>query len=454
MEADRPEADGTRRSPLYDELARMGFDVHSPGLSEAGESNGNATNSSPAGTESGTESGTDFPTDTGTEEPDTNTATAVLPRVDNADRRAVHLAEIRDRFGDEAAAAPPAAPAPPAPDSPPPVPPPLNVAPVGHIPAGAPPRPTAANLTHDTVLRARRLRPRRGWRRVIYVATRGKINPGPSAAEMRADDLVTRARTPVRQCHRLAVISLKGGVGKTTTTAALGGMLATLRGDRVVAIDANPDRGTLGERVAGEIQATVRDMLAAGDAIRRYGDVRTFTSQAPSRLEVLSSDSDPGISLAFSDDDYRATIDILERYYNLILTDCGTGLLHSAMRGVLGLADSLVLVSSPTLDGARSASATLDWLEAHGYGELAGRSIAVICAVRHGRDVDVGRLEKHFAARSRAVVQIPYDAHLATGGIVDVEALRPATHTAYLQLAAAVGDGMALPGVPRVHNGF
>jgi MinD-like ATPase involved in chromosome partitioning or flagellar assembly len=284
--------------------------------------------------------------------------------------------------------------------------------------------------------------------------TRGGINPGPSAADTREDDLIRRARTPVRRCHRLAVISLKGGVGKTTTTAALGGMLASLRGDRVVAMDANPDRGTLGERVAGESLATVRDLLDAGDAVRRYADVRAFTAQAPSRLEVLSSDSDPGISLAFSDDDYRAAIDLLDRYYNLILTDCGTGLLHSAMRGVLGLADSLVVVSSPTLDGARSASATLDWLEAHGYGELAGRSIAVICAVRSRRDVDVGRLEKHFAARSRAVVRIPYDPHLATGGIVDVEALRPATRTAYLQLSAAVGEGMALPGVPRVHNSF
>ena len=52
------------------------------------------------------------------------------------------------------------------------------------------------------------------------------------------------------------------------------------------------------------------------------------------------------------------------------MTDCGTGLLHSAMAGILGLADQIVLVSSPSVDGARSASATLDWLEAHDYGDL------------------------------------------------------------------------------------
>ena len=56
---------------------------------------------------------------------------------------------------------------------------------------------------------------------------------------------------------------------------------------------------------------------------------------------------------------------VLEQFYSICITDCGTGLLHSAMAGVLALADQLVLVSSPSVDGARSASATLDWLEAH-----------------------------------------------------------------------------------------
>lgn len=48
-------------------------------------------------------------------------------------------------------------------------------------------------------------------------------------------------RTPVLSCYRIAVISLKGGVGKTTTTTALGSTLATERQDKILAIDANPD---------------------------------------------------------------------------------------------------------------------------------------------------------------------------------------------------------------------
>jgi MinD-like ATPase involved in chromosome partitioning or flagellar assembly len=279
----------------------------------------------------------------------------------------------------------------------------------------------------------------------VLTLTGGKVNFGPSPADRHRADLLARARTPVHGTHRVAVISLKGGVGKTTTTAALGSMFANLRGDRVIAVDANPDRGTLVERVPRESGATIRHLLHARHQVTRYGDIRAFTSQSPTRLEVLASDSDPGASSALSEVDYVNTIDTLERFYNLVLTDCGTGLLHDAMRGVLGLADSLVVVSSASLDGARSASATLDWLEAHGLDEMARNAVVVISSVRPGGGiVDVMQLEDHFAARCRAVVTIPYDPHLEAGGVLELGELEEETMQAYRELAAAVGEGFAL----------
>jgi MinD-like ATPase involved in chromosome partitioning or flagellar assembly len=300
----------------------------------------------------------------------------------------------------------------------------------------------ADSLTADSVLRYRRLKPQSGWRKGVFSMTRGKINFGLSPADRHQADLLAAARTPITGCHRLAVISLKGGVGKTTTTAALGAMFATLRGDRVIAVDANPDRGTLGERTPRESGATVRHLLEARDRLFRYADVRHFTSQSPTRLEVLASDADPSASLAYSEQDYRDTVSTLERFYNLILTDCGTGLLHSAMHGILGLANSLIVVSSASLDGARSASATLDWLEAHGLDDLAKDAVVVISSVRQaGGIVDVMQLEDHFAARCRAVVTIPYDPHLEAGGVLDLDELAPDTVDAYRELAAAVAEG-------------
>ena len=175
---------------------------------------------------------------------------------------------------------------------------------------------------------------------------------------------------PLRGCYRIALLSLKGGVGKTTITATLGATFASIRGDRVVAVDANPDRGTLSQKVPLETPATVRHLLRDAEGIERYSDVRSYTSQGPSRLEVLASESDPAVSEAFSADDYARTLEVLERFYSLVLTDCGTGLMHSAMSAVLAKADVLIVISSGSVDGARSASATLDWLDAHGHEDM------------------------------------------------------------------------------------
>jgi len=49
-------------------------------------------------------------------------------------------------------------------------------------------------------------------------------------------------------------------VGKTTTTTLLGSLFALLRRDRVVAIDTNPDFGSLGRQLAPEHTVFVDDL--------------------------------------------------------------------------------------------------------------------------------------------------------------------------------------------------
>lgn len=281
----------------------------------------------------------------------------------------------------------------------------------------------------------------RGWRRLVYQVSAGAVNPGPSADEVRDRRLLERIRTPLDDCHRVAVLSLKGGVGKTTTAVTLGSTLASLRGDRVVAIDANPDRGTLGAKVPRTSPHTVRELLADAPNLHRYVDVRRYLSQSDSGLEVLASGNDPEISESFQESDYRAVDDLLQRYYPILITDCGTGILHSAMHGVLELAHTLVVVSNASADGGSSASATLDWLEAHGYSNYVREAVAVISMFpTHGETVDVDALEQHFAARVRRVVRVPYDPHLATGGRIALSELKRETLRAYREIAGAVAE--------------
>ncbi|WP_436492557.1 AAA family ATPase [Actinokineospora sp. HUAS TT18] len=306
-------------------------------------------------------------------------------------------------------------------------------------------RPQAAEQPHDLssarLLKQAKRAPQSGWRKAVYVATGHLVNVGESPADVRRRELIARVNQPLRGCYKIAMLSLKGGVGKTTTTTTLGSTFSSLRGDRVIAVDANPDRGTLSQKIPLETTATVRHLLRDADRIRRYSDIRAYTSQGPSRLEVLASEQDPAVSEAFSEADYRRTVALLEHFYNIVLTDCGTGLMHSAMKGVLDIADSLVIVSSGSVDGARSASATLDWLDAHGYRDLVSRSVAVINSVRpKSGSVDLDKLAAHFGSRCRAVCRIPFDPHLEEGAEIELDRLAPETRVALLDLAATVAD--------------
>lgn len=299
--------------------------------------------------------------------------------------------------------------------------------------------PFPPGLTEDAIVRRPVDRPTIGWRHTVYAASGGRLNPGVSEGEATRNDLLRRIRRHLPGLHQIAVASMKGGVGKTTVSAVLGLTLAEYRGDRVVAIDANPDAGTLADRLTGETGVTVRDMLDHTDTIDSLTDVSRFTSLA-GRLQVLASEQDPVMSEAFNRDEYARICAILARFFNIIITDSGTGLVHSAMQGTLALADSLVIVGAPTVDAASRAAKTLDWLTAHGHQARVAEAVVVLCANRRSPEIDRERIRAHFETRCRTVVEIPDDPHLATGGRLDLHALREPTRLAFLELGAQLAD--------------
>jgi putative peptide zinc metalloprotease protein len=289
-----------------------------------------------------------------------------------------------------------------------------------------------------------------GWRRTVHRVSGGNLNPGLSPAERRREELERRLRTPIEGSRRVVVMSRKGGVGKTTMTLALGSVFASLRGDRVVAVDANPDAGNLAHRVAPANKRTVTDVLADLDRISSYAQLRSYLSQAPqSRLEVLASDDDPRIGMALDRDDYHRLIGLLDHYYNLILLDTGTGILDSANQGLLAETDELVLVLRAGVDGGRAAALTLDWLEEHDYGDLVSRAVVVINAVRRGVGAPLDPMTEHFSQRCSRVVTVPWDPALETGGQTVLSSLRRETQDGLVEMAAAVADSFPMSGVRR-----
>ena len=314
------------------------------------------------------------------------------------------------------------------------------------------PRPAVAPEP-ASALTAARLVDRRGVRqsppegivqRAVYEATLRRIDLGDSLSARRRKALDARIDRPLPgETRFVAVLSRKGGVGKTTISTLLGMALADVREDRVIAVDANPDRGTLAERIPKTTEATVRDLVAEAPSITAFSEFQTRVSTDETRLDVLASDTDPLISDAFSEDDYNVVAELARRFYSIVVTDCGTGIVHSVMRATLQRADALVIVSGGSVDEARLASETLTWLESNGYGDLVSDAVVALNTATHGTNlVKLEEIEAHFASRVRDIVRIPYDPQLATGATIDFDALRPLTRDAVRELAATVVDGL------------
>lgn len=306
----------------------------------------------------------------------------------------------------------------------------------------------AAMLTADRLIDVsakNRPAPESGFRRFLYFLSLKSINLGDNlrVRERKATDARISAVLE-GGAKFVPVLTRKGGVGKTTVTTLLGMAMALVREDRVIAIDANPDRGTLAERVSKSTRFTVRDVVNRAAAVDGFTDFSTMVSRDATRLHVLASDSDPMLSEAFDEGDYNVVADMAARYYTVILTDCGTGIVHSVMRPTLQRANGLVIVSGGSVDEARLASETLTWLEANGYGDLVRQSVVALNTATQGTNlVKLDEIEAHFKSRVRAVVKIPYDPALAAGSVIKFEQLHKNTREAARELAALVVEGLA-----------
>ena len=305
----------------------------------------------------------------------------------------------------------------------------------------------AAMLTADRLIDVsprNRPAPESGFRRFFYFLTFKSVNLGDSLKVRERKAIDARISANLEGGARFVpVLTRKGGVGKTTVSTLLGMAMALVREDRVIAIDANPDRGTLAERVSKSTRFTVRDVVNRAAAIDGFTDFATMVSRDATRLHVLASDSDPMLSEAFDEGDYNVVADMAARYYSVILTDCGTGIVHSVMRPTLQRANGLVIVSGGSVDEARLASETLTWLEANGYGDLVRKSVVALNTATQGTNlVKLDEIEAHFKSRVRAVVKIPYDPALAAGSVIKFDQLHKNTKAAARELAALVVEGL------------
>ena len=290
-----------------------------------------------------------------------------------------------------------------------------------------------------------------GWRGWLRRATGGLIKPAPSADELAARRAELGIRRTFSKPMTIVVVQPKGGAGKTPTTIGLAAALGVHRGGYVVGWDNNETRGTLAVRVTNADSQTttvwdlLRDLPAFERTDARVGDLSHYVrGQGPAQFDALVSDDSPGNMAQIGAGEFERIHAVLQRFYRQIVIDTGNNVRSTNWQAAVNAADLVVVVSTYQRDVGYSGSWVLDHLTETGRGHLVSSAITVLTAADPRTDPTVRReLLDHFRARTRAVVEIPYDPTIALGGPMEWTQRQPATRRAWTDAGAAVVAALA-----------
>jgi len=250
-------------------------------------------------------------------------------------------------------------------------------------------------------------------------------------------------RPAITRTNLVAVVSPKGGVGKTTSTFLVGDLLASRPKLRVLAIDTNPDFGTLAKLAPDghRSERQLTDVIAHMDRIRSAPELDPFMSTTPTGLHLLGAPQRPEVMEEMTPELYGQLLHFLGRFYHVILLDLGTGLTEPLARFALERADQAVLVSTPDWITSSTVLDALDYVLLRLGGHQVTMTINKV--PRAGTAVPQSveaSLRRHQIARR---VDIPEDERLRNmldqGTYVCEQLDRPTRH-AVKRLALAVAE--------------
>jgi MinD-like ATPase involved in chromosome partitioning or flagellar assembly len=237
----------------------------------------------------------------------------------------------------------------------------------------------------------------------------------------------------------VAVISPKGGVGKTTSAFVIGGVIADRLRLRVIAVDANPDFGTLAALAPDRLRSerSLADLLTDIERIETAAQLRSYVSALPSGLHVLGAPADAEVMARLGPEAYGELVALLSTFYEIVILDLGTGVAGRIAQFAISRADQLVLVTTPEWISGSLVLSALEHLE-HARTTVACNKFY---ARRRG---DLRELERRLRERGLdRSVAIPHDDQLAAmldTGTYQVDALGRTSRMAIKRLGLAVAE--------------
>ncbi|MCV7145593.1 AAA family ATPase [Mycobacterium riyadhense] len=284
-----------------------------------------------------------------------------------------------------------------------------------------------------------------GWRGALNHLGLGLA---PGAKELAHREVLRRIRASKQKMYSIAVLTLKGGAGKTTVTSALGQVFASVRGDGVMAVDADPSSGDLPMRTASHPEnLSMVDLIQEEDLTQRDFVMR-FLSTTDTDLQVLANGWRADDDRVLEPDDIRDVHEIASHYYSLLLWDGDTNLHSPLVREVLSKSDAVALLVQASPQGAVAAGNAIDWLRFHGFEGLLARTVLVVNESTSKTRVNMDSLLTVLRRQQLKIHRIPFDKHLDEGLVVDLAKLRKKTLRAFEELAAMLADDFTVPQPP------
>lgn len=326
-------------------------------------------------------------------------------------------------------------------------------APTTEFPQPQPHPDSTQTPTADEFARRRAVRPPEpvatmGLRAAMRRSTLGLVRMPPGRKEQEFIRSIETVRRNFGGLRQVTVVNPKGGAGKTVAVLMIAMTFGQKRGGYVLAWDNNETQGTLGMRAAQDFhQRTVRDLLRDLDHFRgptgRVGDLSQYVrAQGEAMFDVLASDESATAGEMLTANAFRDIREVVSRFYKLITVDTGNNVRAQNWQAAIDATDQMVVTMSARNDSAETAARMLDHLEQTGRHQLVRRAVTVVSMPPSRKDIDLPAIQRHFSARTRAVLLAPYEGLIDSGEPIRYSLLTQATRDAWLKIGSAVAEGL------------
>lgn len=285
---------------------------------------------------------------------------------------------------------------------------------------------------------------RQGWRGALNRLGLA-LGPGPAEADWREDVAAVSEHWPGPRT--IAVANPKGSANKTPTAALLAAVFARYGGAGVLAWDNNETRGSLAWRTQrARHDATVLDLLPRVEDLlsptAQAAELSHFTHhQLADKYDVLQSDQSVAGGHEVSAADVDRLHQVVSRYYRLLVMDSGNSERAANWRAMIERSHVLVVPCTNSVDTPEAGRLMLESLhtrDAHSD-HLASNAVAIVSQRDRTRSATAAmdHIVAGMGQLAAEVIVIPFDPAMKEG-VLQFDALRPATQRAWLRAAAAV----------------